>query len=189
VKFFTSKYFSLSDEELIECFKKEDKKAFDEIYRRYHSKLLKFFYRMLSGDYDQSKDLTQEVFIKVFFKKYTFDSSKSFSTWIYKIATNICFNEFRRIKVQTQSFYRINYQPDLVDNDQEMDNEMINSDVNKYLEELDYEHRTCLLLRYNDELSVKEIAEIMNCPEGTVKSRLYYTIKYLSERLKKYKDI
>ena len=149
--------------------------AFDELYKRYSKHLLLYFCRMLN-DPEKAQDFLQDTFLIVINKADTFRNSRGFSPWLYKIAYNRCKNEYRRRDIVRRSKWVVNPQtnPD-------------NSDFIRFLfaalENLDVKRRNIFLLRFQENLPIKQIAAVMECAEGTVKSRLFYTIKWLSARL------
>jgi RNA polymerase sigma-70 factor (ECF subfamily) len=168
---------------------KKNEKAFVEIYYRYSKKMFSYFYRMLGGTKDRAQDFVQDLFFKLIEKPGSFDRTKKFSTWFYTLAFNMCKNEYKKIKVRDE-YYGIPARTDILLNDnlnEIIDLKSFTRDLYNHLEDLDDNHRSAFILRYGNYLSVKEIAEIEGCPEGTVKSRIYYTIKYLSEKLIAYK--
>jgi RNA polymerase sigma-70 factor, ECF subfamily len=178
---FGKDYRPKPDEELAIMLRNGDKKAFAELYDRYSRRLLNFVYRIIS-DRDKSQDILQEVFLKLIEKPGLFNSEKKFSTWIYTIAMNICRNEFRR----AARFDSLEPEYDDIGGEYreyDFDKAEFNRILDDELNQMDLNHRSVFIMRYKEELSIKEIAEILECPEGTVKSRLHYTLKNLSEKL------
>jgi RNA polymerase sigma-70 factor (ECF subfamily) len=185
------KYKNLSDEQLMVHIQKGDTVAFDEIYFRYSRKLLFYFYRMLGGDKEKAQDFLQDLFLKIVQKPEYFDCDKKFSNWIFAIAENLCKNEYRRNKVRNE-INHLNFFIEMVQNDegdltQKLDRAALRIAVNRQLKKLDFIHRHTFVLRFQEEFSIREIAETMNCKEGTVKSRLYYAIQKLTKNLEDYK--
>ena len=187
---FRKNYEKYSDEELVKYIVKGNEKAFDELYDRYASKMHSFFYRNLGKDVNQANDFIQELFLKIIEKGSLFDPEKKFSTWIYAVAGNMCKNEYRRI----QRHAVLGLPADLKDrffanssSDNDFDQSVFELYLQKELDKMEAPHRECFLLRYQQELSIKEIAEVLDCPEGTVKSRIFYTLKKLSEKLQYFK--
>ena len=123
--------------------------------------------------------------MKIIEKPKQFDPSKRFSTWIFTLANNLCKNEYRKQgnkqkvtqNIIAQSSIRT-YQSDQIDQNK------FQQDLNVALEKLPEAHRACFVLRYKEEMSVAEISKVLNCPEGTIKSRLFYATKKLSKLLK-----
>lgn len=173
----------LSDEQLIEIFKsnKEGKGriAFTSLYNRYAKLMLNFFYFSLNNDYNKAQDFVQDLFVKILEKHHTFNNNQFFKTWIYKIASNMCINEFRRNSVIKKYNDHIKSSSEYITLNTEAEKEL-----RKCITNLNTEHRSLIVLRFKLKLSIKEIAQIYECPEGTIKSRLFYATKELSKLYK-----
>ena len=179
-----------TDEYLMAQAAKGNSRAFALIYDRYAGKMQWYFLRMLGKDADKARDFTQDLFVKLAEKPHLFDSGKKFSTWVYTVAHNMCKNEYRKLSVRhhvSGDDYGVERKVS-GDHDKDLEMHVDKKTFEKMLEIelnlLDENHRTAFLLRYKEEMSIKEIAEIMATSEGTVKSRLFYTVKKLSEKLK-----
>lgn len=176
-------YQTLSDEQLMRRLASEGCEAsFGELYDRYSQRMHRYFYRLLGNDAHRADDFTQELFMKVVEKTALFDPERRFSTWLYTVAGNMVKNEYRRISRKPEppmvaDFLNENFSEDL-------DNQIFEQHLHLALDYLDETQRQCFLLRYQQDLSVREIAEILDCPEGTVKSRMFYTLKKLGNRLR-----
>lgn len=162
---------------------KED--AFNELYARYSQAMFAYFYKMLYQDKDLAADFTQSFFLKIYEKASSYKDAYAVSTWLYTIAYNMCKNEYRK---QSRPDPIINMKVSLFDviqpaGPQNVDSEIFQRHLQLAINALDPIHRECFVLRYQQELSIKEIAEILECPEGTIKSRIFYTLKKLSEKL------
>jgi len=174
-----------ADVELMLLLRKGDKESFSALYERYADKLVRFFYRMLNKEMEKAQDFTHDLFVKIIENPASFDTGKRFDTWIFHIAYNMCKNEYRKMSVRDEyiksqvscELFPEELGPGMIDY------QKFSEELNEKLGLLDEKQRTVFLLRYQQDLSMKDIAEIMDCPEGTVKSRLFYTIKFLSEKL------
>ena len=171
-----------TDEELMQMVRKNNREAFSMLYDRYSDKLLKFFYYRLNCDADLANDFLQDLFLKIVGKPQLFDLSKSFSAWIYSIAINMIRNEYNKQSVRSNlmNLYLRDSESSIT----------INSETEDFLQNLEAElelmkpiDKEIFKLRYSDELSIREIAEIVNIAEGTVKSKIFYIQKKLSEKL------
>lgn len=178
-----------TDEHLMQEVIHGNARAFSLLYDRYSEKMIRYFYRMLGQDREKAEDFTQDIFTKLIEKPHLYDSSKKFSTWLYSIANNMCKNEYRRLAVRKNT---IPGEPDSNKTKDENSEDIITSmdkkTFNKLLDIelglLDEKHRSTFIMRYQEEMSIKEISEALDISEGTVKSRLFYTIRKLSEKLK-----
>jgi RNA polymerase sigma factor (sigma-70 family) len=186
---FRRKNKTFSDSELMQQIVSGDQAAFSELYLRYKSRMYYYFYRMLGNSVEQANDFLQELFMKLIEKPESYNPSYNFSTWLYSIANNMCKNEYRRrsIRMEYQSAEALEPKLDFL-NESTIDQEQVIEKIFQTLEQLGEEHRSAFLLRYREGFSIKEVAEILELPEGTVKSRLFYAKKMLSEKLEYLKD-
>ena len=90
--FFKPSYKKSSDEELMLSISKGEKKAFDELYARYADALLRYFTRLLWKDREKAEDFVHDLFAKIIQKPELFDASRTFKTWVYSVANNMCKN-------------------------------------------------------------------------------------------------
>jgi RNA polymerase sigma-70 factor (ECF subfamily) len=185
---------TLSDENLMLRVAKNDVPAFEEVYARYSMRILNYFYRMLAGNQDKAQDFLQDLFVKVLEKAYTFDPGEKLSTWIYTIAHNMCRNEYRHQSVRKKAAQNgsllENYKN--IDNnnqDQAIDLQIMKDALNSEVDKMDENHRSTFILRYQQNLSIKDISKVLECSEGTTKSRLHYTTRALTLKLKEYNPI
>lgn len=190
--FFQPKYKSLTDEELAKRSASGDERAFEVLYERFSKPLLRYFMKMLRNDRDFAEDQVQDLFMKLINKPESFDASRSFKTWIFSVAHNQCKNVYRHEAVVEAASSTIALdlrESELSFSEKKHDFNAFQDALAHVLNELDVDRRTTFLLRYEQELSIKEISECMQCSEGTVKSRLFYTLKILSERLGAFKNL
>lgn len=178
----------LTDEELA-VHSINDTLFFGELIDRYQSKLSKYLSRRSSATAEDIEDLLQNIFINVYKNLRDFDSSLSFSSWIYRIAHNEMIDWYRKAK-RTQTFSyeeneeiikniasEINVAEELIEKERLKEiKDIINSLGEKYQEIIE--------LRFFEEKSYKEIADILKIPEGTVAIRLNRVKKQLQELLK-----
>lgn len=172
-----------SDEDLIDIYKStkdgQGRKAFDCLYMRYSDTITQYFYFALYRDIEKAKDFVHDLFLKLLDSPEKFNSERKFKPWIFQVASNMCKNEFRKSEVSKK----------YVDHVKATKNEYLNIDESEQLlsdsiRKLSQEQRSLIVLRFKIRLSIKEIAEILECPEGTVKSRLFYATKELSKLYK-----
>lgn len=153
---------------LIKSLKKNRESAYEKVLELYGDKLLKTSYLILK-DLDMAEDIVQETFIKVFQNINSFKENSSLYTWIYKIALNLCRDKLRR-ETELPIFYEYlesgeNIEDIIIDNE--------NKEVlSKHLSDLNAIYRDSLILFYFEDMSIKEISEVLEEKEGTVKSRL-----------------
>ena len=186
---FRKKNKTFSDSQLMQQIVSGNQAAFSELYLRYKDRMYYYFYRMLGNSADQANDFLQELFMKIIEKPESYNPSYSFSTWLYSIANNMCKNEYRRrdIRQEYQAAEALANPMDQM-NDSCIEQDQLIEKIFQTLDMLGEEHRSAFLLRYREGFSVKEVAEILELAEGTVKSRLFYARKLLSEKLEYLKD-
>ncbi len=166
-----------------------DQAAFGELYHRYKDRMYYYFYRMLGNSSEQANDFLQELFMKLIEKPERFNPAFSFPTWLYSVANNMCKNEYRRSEVRKEYQAAEALEPKLdYPNDSSVDPEQLLEKIFLTLDQLGEEHRSAFLLRYRESFSIREVAEILELPEGTVKSRLFYAKKLLAGKLEHLKD-
>lgn len=170
----------LRDEALAERSQRGDRLAFAALAERYQTVLYNLSLRMLD-DPDDARDATQAALVKAFFSIKSFDPSRSFYSWLYRIGMNECFNHLRRTKGRTELD-----ETQHVDRSQpaeEFAREELRVIVREALRQLPEAERTVVILRHYLDRSYREIAEILQLPETTVKSRLYEARRRLATML------
>lgn len=179
-----------SDEILIKRIAALDEDAFMKIYDRYAQRMLRYFYRMLYQDEELAQDFVQDLFLKLVEKADSFNPKQKFSTWIYTLAANMCKNEYRKRKVRDRFKQESSYNENIVESGIEdfIDRASFKQELSEALEVLSPEQRSVFVLRYQEDLSLKEISVISQCAEGTVKSRIYYGLKKLAQKLAAYRS-
>jgi RNA polymerase sigma-70 factor (ECF subfamily) len=184
---FQTEYQHCTDEALMEAIKQGRVLAFDTLYQRYSKRLLRYFHRMLGNDADKAQDFLQELFLKIVKKPRLFHTNARFSTWIYSVAHNMCKNEYRRLKVRKLFAASMTPNSNSATAADSLEVEFFQKEfialLWRELDKIEEAKRSVFLLRFHEGFSIKEIAEIVQCSEGTVKSRLFYTIKHLAARL------
>jgi RNA polymerase sigma-70 factor, ECF subfamily len=191
----THRFSINSDEELMFHLSNGEELAFDELYKRYGKRLLGYFIRMLNFDKELAEDALQDLFLKIAETPEKFDRSRSFKTWIFSVASNTCKNYYRHKKIVSDSRDEIvRMEASIIDNSfllaaGKLDGLEFRRMLEEILNGLPAEKKEAFILKYQEEKTISEIAIIQDCPEGSVKSRLHYTIKLLEEKLKIFKPI
>lgn len=188
-------YEKASDHSLMELIKQGDDEAFRYIVKRYKEPLTNYIYRIVN-DYDTAIDLSQEVFIRVYRNAKKYKPLAAFSTWVFKIATNLSINEIRRrrknftVSIFTKLNDYENGQTELPIPDQnastpeeQIVQNQVRTQVREALNSLPLKYRVPLLLRELAGYSYEEIAEVVDTPQGTVKSRINRGRSMLKKKL------
>ena len=184
---FKKRYHKLSDEELmVQVMDHHSHPAIVELHSRYSQKLLGYFMKMLNKDLDLSQDFVQEIFLKILEKKHLYDPSKKFYTWLFTIASNMCKTSYRRVPFNriSDDGYELNQSIHL--NENLADKENFKQLLHGSIETLEFGQKTVFVLRYMEQFSLNEIAEIMDISTGTVKSRLFYATQKIAKQLSIY---
>ena len=181
---------SLTDEQLMQrVADKGDDRAFDVLYHRHSRSLMGLLYRQLHQDEARAADLMQDTFMRVWAGRQRYAPGSSFRTWLFSIAYNLIKNEYRHDEhVSEYELHVMQGSTEGQDDDLDvrLDNETFDRALRLELEKLPPPQRMLFSLRFEEELSVPEIARIMDIPEGTVKSRQYKLVQTLKQRLKEY---
>ena len=186
-----------SDHALIEATRGGDESAFGEIMSRYRSPITNYLYRFLN-DYDEAVDLAQETFVRVYFALDRYHTGFAFSTYIYRIATNLAISELRRRKrrrllsltglFQSEEDDNTEFQPP--DTRQLQDADLADDEQSKVIARaiasLPEKYRVAVVLRDVDGRTYEEIAEIMELGLGTTKSRISRGRGLLKDKLESY---
>lgn len=187
----------LSDHALIEATKGGDETAFEEIVNRYRNSITNYLYRFLN-DYEEAVDLAQETFVRVYFALDRYHTQFAFSTYIYRIATNLAISEIRRRKrrrllsltglFQSEDDSSVEFQPP---DDRTLQDDMLVEDerselIGRAIAALPEKYRVPVVLRDIEGKSYDEIAEIMELGLGTTKSRINRGRGLLKEKLQHY---
>jgi RNA polymerase sigma-70 factor (ECF subfamily) len=186
------------DLRLVERAQKGDRDAFRELVEMYQRKVYSICYGMLKNP-DDSLDVSQEVFVKVYRNIDKFNQQSSFYTWLYRITVNMCIDHIRKNQRVKKVEYddgisregdasedymlpsKLGLNPDKVYGRKELREKMLEA-----LESLSEKHRTILIMREIDGLSYEEIADVLNISKGTVMSRLFHARKYFQDAIAEY---
>ena len=189
----------LSDHQLIDATKSGDETAFAEIMDRYRNPITNYLYRFLN-DYEEAVDLAQETFVRVYFAIDRYHTGYAFSTYIYRIATNLAISEIRRRKrrrlmsltglFQSEDDKEAEFQPPDQRNlpDTALVDDERNRVIGRAIAALPEKYRVPVVLRDVQGRTYEEIAEIMELGLGTTKSRISRGRALLKEKLQHYLD-
>jgi RNA polymerase sigma-70 factor (ECF subfamily) len=169
------------DESSVLAFRSGDRRAFDDLARAYRRRIQGICHRY-TGNRADAEDLVQEVLLRAYRGLETFRGEASFRTWLFRITVNACLN-WVAARRRTESL------PDEVpDSRPSVIERLVRGQaadrVRRAVRELPDRQRMTVLLRVYEELSHKEISEIMDCPVGTVKANYFFALKNLQKRLR-----
>ena len=179
------------DEELVASARQGDRRAFEELVDRHERRAYHIAFDFTRNRED-AKDLSQEAFLKAFTNLKNFDGRSSFYTWFYRIIVNLCLDYKRRQKrapadtfdERVENQVEPSHEPEKTRSpDQDVMARQISRAIGAALETLPARQRTAFVLKNHQGLSIKEIAELMETAEGTVKVHLHRAVTALRERL------
>jgi len=182
-------YHNYPDEDLLQPIANGSSPAFNELYKRYGQKMFSYFFRMLWKNKELAEDQTQELFLKIIKNAKSFETGRSFSTWLYSIAHNMCKNEYRKEEVRMKHIKIKEEKTMQASVSKHLDLQKFKVAVSNCLQQLSEEKRSLFILRFQENLSVPEISQVLGIPEGTIKSRLFYLLKEMKEELSPFKTI
>jgi RNA polymerase sigma-70 factor, ECF subfamily len=182
-----------SDEQIVERALTGDAEAFGEIVRRWERRIFALAFGML-GREEEARDATQETFLAAFRNLRAFRGEAKVSSWLHRIAVNQCITRQRRAKVRSESALDeeeekhagnfsapIQFSPARV-----VENRETTAAVRRAVNSLPIELRQVVVMKEFEELTFQEIADILDLPLSTVKSRLYTALRQLEMRLHKF---
>jgi len=158
-----------------------DHRAFENLYERYAHRLNGFFYKMLWSDREMAEDKVHDLFTRIIDRPELYKLDYDVKPWLFRIASNMCKNAYR--KRSFENGYREQLEEEKIfisPIERKIDENIQSGMLNEALDKLDEDRRTMFLLRYQQDLSLKEIAAIFDLPEGTIKSRIFYIKKFLA---------
>lgn len=155
-------------------------RAFDQLVRKYQSPVRRFFLHQTCGDEPLSDDLAQETFIKVYYHLRSYKGLSSFSTWLFRVAYNLYYDELR--KRGDRYFGSINEAVAIPQSPEPIDRRL---DMTRALSILRPEERMVVTLYFVEDMAIARIAAVTGMPEGTIKSHLSRAKQKLGEYLKK----
>ena len=182
----------LGDEQLMLDFSQGSISAFELLIQRWDKRMLNYFMRCV-GHRDEAEDLRQELFLRIFEQRGTFRSNGRFQAWIYRVATNLVIDKFarkRRANVQSIEENTENgWEPNIATEGEDSRNSAgwkeIERRIHQALERLPDDQRLILVMRHFENLSFKDIAELLQASESTVKSKVYRGLNALRNELKR----
>ena len=182
---------SLTDDELMQRVAgKDDDRAYGELYHRHARRLVGFLFRQMNGDEALAADLCQDAFMRVWTARERFTGT-GFRTWLLTIAYNLVKGHYRHSEYQKQyELFTRQTAEEVADCDiiDKMTGDAFDQALRLLLEKLPPESRLLFSLRFEEELTVPQIAVVMTLPEGTVKSRLHILTQTLKQKLNHHED-
>ncbi len=171
---------------LIEKCKSGDVAAYTELVKRYQRAVYNCTFRILNNREDAA-DATQTAFLRLYERIGSFDSNRSFFSWIYRIAINVAIDQRRRIR-PADSIQEDRIESILDDPEENLEKSESKKDVQSALMKLSFDARIVLILRHYSEFSYKQMSDVLEIPEKTVRSRLYSSRQQLKDLLQETRE-
>jgi len=178
----------MDDARLVSRFQRGDEEAFDALVDRHRRRVYSLVCRLASPG--EADDLSQEVFIAAYKALPSFRAESAFSTWLYRITVHVCSHHLRKRRLDT-----LDLDEQYADLERDHDPEQsamsgeLQQRVRDAIGQLPYKLRLVVVLRDLHGLSYEEIAQVVGCPIGTVRSRLHYATQRLATVLKPYVEV
>jgi len=184
-----------SDADLIRRCLANDQSAYKALLDKYRRQVLSLVWRMVNNR-EEAQDLAQEAFIRAFRSLGTFDVTRSFPAWLFRITTNLCVDYYRRKKLSTVSLVQgadqehderlLDLESPGLGPDEELAGKEGLARLEMMVKALPAPYRIVILLRHQSDMSYDEIAEALNLPLGTVKARIHRAHRMLREKMERW---
>ena len=173
-----------SDEQLMTRAARGSDRAFEELYNRHARRLQGFFVRRLGDDADLAADFMHDTFLRLYAARETYREGRNFRAWLFTIAYNLCRNHHRnQLTIVSDEGVDITDEASI---EVELDMKDLHDALQDILRKLPDPYAMLFSLHYEEELTVPQIAQITDLPEGTVKSRLHKAMNIIKQSLKQY---
>ena len=175
----------LSENDLLAECRNGSREAFEMFFRQNQKRVFSVALNFFGGDSQIAEDITQQVFLKIYTKLENFRGESEITTWLYRITTNACIDEQRKKKRFSflTNLFRFSEPKAKRTPDDKIQNREISGEVQKALATIDAKFRLPILLKHVEGLSYREIAEVLECSEGTIASRINRGHKLLAQKL------
>ncbi|MFI2859258.1 RNA polymerase sigma factor SigW [Paenibacillus sp. JSM ZJ436] len=180
------------DVRLAKLARKGDQRAFAELLELYKDKIFHLAYRMLYNRHE-AEDVVQETFLRVYKNLDRYDEKQKFSTWVYRIATNLCIDRLRKRKPSYSLDAEMSEQEGtdgysmLPSQDPSVESEVLLSETQQIIHQamatLPAKYKSIMILRYIQDLSLQEISDVLDLPVTTIKTRVHRGREFLRKKL------
>ncbi|HLL99640.1 MAG TPA: sigma-70 family RNA polymerase sigma factor [Pyrinomonadaceae bacterium] len=187
---FASMTENRTEQELLAACRSGDRRAFESLYVQNQKRVFSVALSFFGGDEERAKDITQQVFLKIYGRVQEFRGQSEFTTWLYRITVNTCLDEARKLRplLALTDFLGVFGVKRAAAQDEKVHRREICDEVQKAVGKLKPKFRLPILLKYVEGLSYEEIARVLDCSTGTVASRLNRGHKMLAGKLGHLKD-
>jgi RNA polymerase sigma-70 factor (ECF subfamily) len=177
----------ISDIDLVEKIRAGDRKAYSMLVRRHQVGLMRLSMRFVR-DIDVAEDVVQESFIKAYERLASFEGRASFKSWLYQIAVNTAKNKLRSRRDEIKDIDDVQLGV-AAQAETQLIHHAVSELISKFVEALPFKQKTALTLRIYEDLSFKEIADIMDCPYDTAKANYRHALLKLREEMQHHEEL
>ncbi|HET8865597.1 MAG TPA: RNA polymerase sigma factor [Gracilimonas sp.] len=174
----------MEDAQLVQDFRGGNHRAFNKLVVRWQDRIHHFAYRFFASS-DDAAEITQKTFIKAYHKLHTLEDVNKFGSWLYTIANNLCLDELKRVGRKRATSYEALKVAPQTETATPADGTILRNEglvlLHKALLQLPVDQRVVVIMKEYEGLTFREIAEILDEPENTIKSRLYYGLSALKK--------
>jgi RNA polymerase sigma-70 factor (ECF subfamily) len=177
---------------IIQDVKKGDQQAFAELVELYKDKVYQISYRMV-GNVHEAQDIAQEAFLRAYMNIETYDVDRKFSTWLFRIVTNLSIDRLRKKKPdyyldqEVDGTIGLTLSSQIAATDELPEDQVITYELQDWIQgeilNLPSKYRSAIILKYIEDLSLKEISDVLDLPIATVKTRIHRGREALRKRL------
>ena len=157
--------------------------TFRSLYLEHGPRAQGFFLRMTGYNRELARDLTQDLFLRMWSARDSYDAKRPFNAWMFTIAYNMLKNEYRR-QITVMEYVKSIDSEEPIEEYDKLEKEQRNQILREAVGRLPEQQKVVFLLRYNEDMSLAEIAHVCDIPEGTVKSRLFNALTAMREYCK-----
>ncbi|WP_413376823.1 RNA polymerase sigma factor SigW [Alkalihalobacillus sp. 1P02AB] len=178
---------------IIKEVKKGDEQAFAELVELFKDKVYQVAYRMVGNSYE-AQDVAQEAFLRAYTNIEQYDINRKFSTWLFRIATNVAIDRLRKkkpdyyLQEEVKGADGLTYESQIATDEALPEEQVVTLELQEWVQDeinrLPLKYRTVIILKYIEDLSLKEISDILDMPVSTVKTRIHRGREALRKRMK-----
>jgi RNA polymerase sigma-70 factor, ECF subfamily len=169
------------DSRLVQKAKAGNSLAFGKLVEKYQDQILNLIFDF-TGDYNQAKDIAQEVFLKVFVKISSFEGRSKFSTWLYRVAVNTSLDEQKKARKKSFRFFSDSDIKNKIEK-KSISEETEKTEIDLKAAKLSEQQSIAVILRFYNDMKIEEIAKIMECSDNTARTHIYRAIEKLKKTL------
>jgi RNA polymerase sigma-70 factor (ECF subfamily) len=187
---FASTQEKMTQEDILEACRNGDSEALNRLFSDNQKMVFSVANGFFGGNRQMAEDVTQKVFLRLFTNIATFRGEAKLETWLYRVTINLCIDEQKKKKrfLNFSGWFEPEFTAIKIDQDEKIYQHEISDEIRQAIGSLKIKFRLPILLKYVEELSYREMAEVLKCSEGTIASRLSRGLKMLGQKLQHLRD-